>query len=270
VTEWPNALQKYGDVFERAYWRPLLEVEFPEYAVFWERFVRPQREHPNSVRLRRHSRSDEVNPDNAVVVSQLHYSTFMHLACVFEMRRDPDTFLMHGNSPADVVRLYSRFSDAIAHLSSATDTADELLARVQDNSYAAWHEGKSQEARLSRRRPNDPMEHLHRYRNRLVHGPTVPHEACPTVDSTGVRGTTLRLPRFDRVRDVLDWRTFQHGEVPPADYATAGDLVGEGWREVTGYLRSEWASVLIPLLSDSASEPQNHVPKRVPEPPETA
>lgn len=247
VTDVSNALQKHGDSFETEYWPIFLESDFPEYAEFWSRYVRKQREHPDSVRLRRDQPLGETNPDNAIVVSQLHYSTFMHLACVYEMRQDPDTFFARGDSLSEVVRLYSRFSDAITRLSSATDTADELLARAQDDSYKAWHDGKSYEARLSRRRLTDPMQNLHRYRNRLVHGPLVPYAIHAVNASTGVRGITLSFPRFDKVKDVLDWRTFQHGEVDSADYTTARALVDSGWLDVTTYLRKEWSSTLLPL-----------------------
>ena len=48
----PAELIQHGDDFEKAYWPVLLEPEFPQYAAFWSRFVRPLREDPDGIRLR--------------------------------------------------------------------------------------------------------------------------------------------------------------------------------------------------------------------------
>ncbi len=168
----------------------------------------------------------------------------MHLVCAYEARRDPQTFFLPTATLPDVPRLYSRFASALTHLSSATDTADELITRMRDDSYFAWDERKSQAARLSRRIPVDPMQPLHRYRNRLMHGPVIPHSLVPVIDASGDTAVTLTLPRLDKVRDVLDWRSFQHGEVDAADYAPAHSIFDHAWTDVMAYLRSEWRGML--------------------------
>ena len=242
-------LAEYGDDFEKAYWPAFVRDEFPEYAEFWHRFVQPRREHPGKIRLKRASTSETSLEANAVIVSELHYSTFMHLAHVYEIRRSTESFAVRRDSPAEVVRLTGTFSDAIVRISAATDTADELLERVLDARYEPWNERKSSKARSRRRNP-DPLRILHNYRNRLVHGPLVPLQITTLLDKAGRRRSVqLSFPKFEKLAETLDWRSFQHGEVAGDDYALARDLVEEAWTMVLAYLRKEWASNLLPLVT---------------------
>jgi hypothetical protein len=243
-------LAEHGDDFEKAHWPTFVQDEFPEYAEFWRHFVQPLREHPEEIKLKRGSASETGLEANGVIVSELHYSTFMHLAHVYEIKRSPEAFVFGRDSVAEVVRLVGTFSDAIVRLSAATDTADELLERVLLRSrYEPWNERKSSEARSYRRGQHDPLPILHNYRNRLVHGPLVPHQVTTIIDKVEkAKWFELSFPKFEKLSETLDSRTFQHGEVSGGDYALARNLVGEAWTMVLTYLWKEWASNLLPLL----------------------
>ena len=241
-------LAEHGDDFEKVYWPTFVQDEFPEYAEFWRRFVQPLREHPEEIKLKRGSAAETGLEANGVIVSELHYTTFMHLVHVYEIKRAPESFVVGPDSISEVVRLAGTFSDAIVRLSAATDTADELLERVLDSRYEPWNEWKSGEARSRRRNP-DPLRILHNYRNRLVHGPLVP-QRMTLFDEAGMqRAVELSFPRFEKLSETLDWRTFQHEEGGANDYALARDLVEEAWSMVLVYLRKEWASNLLPLVT---------------------
>jgi len=243
-------LAEHGDDFEKAYWPKFIRDEFPAYAEFWRRFVQPRREHPEKVKLKRGSTPETGLDANAVIVSELHYSTFMHLVHVYEIRRSPESFVFVRNSVAEIDRLTGTFSDAIICLSAATDTADELLERVLDTRYEPWNEGRSRKARSHRRGSHDPLPILHNYRNRLAHGPLVPLQITTILDEVEkTRSVELFFPRFENLSETLDWRTFQHGEVARDDFARARDLVEEAWTMVLVYLRNEWASNLLPLVT---------------------
>jgi hypothetical protein len=247
-------LAEHGDDFEKFYWPKFIRDEFPEYAEFWRKFVQPQREGPESVWFKQGSPSEAPSVANRVIVAQLHYSTFMHLVNVYEIKHSPVSFVAGSNSVSEVARLIGTFSDAIVSLSSATDTADELLERVLlETRYKPWSEWESMKARKKRRNP-DPLPTLHNYRNRLVHGPLIPQRVVRLVDEADgvrkLRSIELSFPKFEKLSETIDWRKFQHGEVIETDFALARVLVGEAWTMVLDYLRSEWTSNLLSLLPD--------------------
>ena len=234
---------QHGDDFEKAYWPVLLEPEFPQYAAFWSRFVRPLREDPDGIRLRREENSRNLTQTTALSSP----SCTTRLSCTWSARTRRDAIRRPSSFRQRLSPTYpgsTHASRAPLPPSSATDTADELITRMRDDSYFAWDERKSQAARLSRRIPVDPMQPLHRYRNRLMHGPVIPHSLVPVIDASGDTAVTLTLPRLDKVRDVLDWRSFQHGEVDAADYAPAHSIFDHAWTDVMAYLRSEWRGML--------------------------
>lgn len=244
-----HTLARDGDDFERAYWAAFVSVEFPSYADVWELVGKPLRDDPARVELRDSDERAGQETERRIVVAQLNYSTLLHLGRVWEIRQSPGSFFAEAAPSATALarrvnRLYGTFASAIVGLSSATDTADELLERVVDARYEPWSEKASSEARAVWRQKTNPLADLHRYRNRLVHGPALPH----LVAGIEPARLTLAFPKLGLQKEHLDWRDLQHGRAQPSDFVAASDLVAEVWTSVLEYLEGQWRSTLAPLI----------------------
>jgi hypothetical protein len=123
-------LEKDGDPVERKYWNLFLRAEFPSYETVWADFVVPVTGRPDHGGFK----SDEVLAEiglgpGDMCNAQLHYTTFTHLARVFDLKEA-------GFVEAD------SFIEALVRLAAATDAADELLQRATNPGlYPAWQEG---------------------------------------------------------------------------------------------------------------------------------
>ncbi len=247
-----HTLARDGDDFEKAYWAAFASADFTSYADVWELVVKPLREDPGRVELRDSDEGAEEDTEKRIVVAELNYSTLLHLGRVWEIRQSPESFLAEPTpSPIALARrlnrLYGAFTSAIIGLSSATDTADELLERMVNARYEPWSEKASDAARREWRRKTNPLANLHRYRNRLVHGPALPSRHG-LVAGMEPRRVTVAFPKLGLQTEHLDWRDVQHGRAQPSDFDAPSDLVAEVWTSVLEYLESQWRSTLVPLM----------------------
>jgi len=174
--------------------------------------------------------------------AQLHYTTFNHLARVFTLKgaglNTPDEFV-----------------EAVVRLTAATDVADELLQRATNRgTYPPWSKGMA--ARKDWRDAHGwPLQHIRRYRNRLLHGIAVPYEErrqIPRIDKHGnllPDEHVLRLPKIGQEAEWLDWRNLEslNALVLHRDFAAAGQIVNEAWTEVLTYLEEQWQAHLVGL-----------------------
>jgi hypothetical protein len=118
-------LTEHGDGIERQYWPLFLRDEFPSYEKFWADCIVPLTLLPESVAFKSDVGLAKIgrSPED-IGNAQLHYTTFIHLVRVFDLRQD---------------RFYSTdaFVEALVRLAAATDVADELLERATKPGRAA-------------------------------------------------------------------------------------------------------------------------------------
>jgi hypothetical protein len=236
-------LTQHGDREERAAWPLFLRYEFPEYAEFWRLFIVVLTGRVHDVRAIGFRPQEELDaegrPDWHVEVAQLHYTTLLHLARVFDLRqrriRDRDSFL-----------------EAIVRLDAATDTAFELLGRclIDAGASPAWNEDAGKKVRQKwQDEAGGPFKSLAAYRNSLLHGRVRPeHEV--TLQGDGWETKVPFYPTFASMGTALDWRQANLADAAPAD-----QLVNEEWEHVLAYLRDTWAKELVPWARATFTEP---------------
>jgi hypothetical protein len=192
---------------------------------------------------------EDGRPSWHVVIAQLHYTTLLHLARVFELRRR-------------CIRDRDSFIEAIARLHAATDTAFELLGRCLLNQDApeCWNESPPETIRgrwISEKEP--PLKPLRDYRNILLHGRLeMSFLATLKIDADGRRYTKAPFfPSFETASKTPDWR-----EANSDDAVAADQLVNKGWDQVLSYFRQTWDDELL-KWADQHFEAPERPPQKV-------
>lgn len=226
----------HGDVEERRCWPLFLGRMWPSYETFWAKNIVPLTYRTSDqfdIRLR--PRPDFValgKNDEDMTIAQLHYTTFVHLSRV----RD----LLEG--------LLDRwqFAEAIVRLTGASDCADELLQRWSSpGNYDPWSEDAGRKARNAWRNAHGrPLQDIHDYRNRIVHGRVVPE----LILRQG--GDTIYVyPAIGRVASYLDWReafdAMADAARVAADFVPAQKIAVDAWKRTVNYVERQWSTHLL-------------------------
>jgi hypothetical protein len=225
------SLEKDGDPYEKAAWLAFVREEFPAYQVFWRAYIVPLTKRPISIDFHTDEELAAIDrgPED-VCNAQLHYTVLLHLLRVFNLRS------------GDELRDQDSFMEAIVRLSAVTDVADELLQRAtMPGQYGAWQEGRA--ARDKWREANGkPLQHLRRYRNRLLHG-----RLLPRIDWHYNRNSekVILMPRIGNEAKYLDWRVEWDVD---NDFEDGHVIVDRAWSEVLEYVERQWTNTLMPAL----------------------
>lgn len=241
-----------GDHLEQKCWPLFLRDGFPSYERFWLTYVVPATRRPTDLHFRSNRElADAGLGEFDLYLAQLHYSVLWHLAAAYAgMNRD---------NGLDV----QTFADYVIRLSSATDCADELLARHQEDPPKNpwdWSPIASQ-ARNRWREKHTNLEVLRRYRNHFLHS-----GAVMNLDIAEV-GVVWPKPGLEA--KYADWRRVTDLEaqsIDPDDFASADAIAEDLWVQVLGYLEENWQLMLTARgtattpLPDLPPSPQRAVP----------
>jgi hypothetical protein len=237
VTDSPFTLAGDGDVVEQAYWRLFLASRFPSYERFWAAEVVSVTRRGIDRRDIRFRSDDELGAvgrtHEDVAIAQIHYTVMSHLGRAHGLLRRPlDRW---------------GFAEVFVRLSGASDCADELLERATNRGvYDPWSEDAGRRARNRWRDVHGrPLQPIHDYRNRLVHGRVVP-EIIANVISQNEQ--VFIYPRIDRVEAYLDWRRALddvEAAVNRGDFQDAQSIALEAWEEVVDYCEQAWRTHLV-------------------------
>jgi len=226
------SLLKDGDGLERTCVGLFLNKEFSAYEKFWLDFIVPLTNRPIDIHFKTDAELQAIGrTHNDICVAQLHYTVLRHLFRTCELRTIKPMSL-------------DQFIEAITRLLAALDVADELLER-RHNEDDPWSESEGREARVGWRQSHgDSLKHLRRYRNRLIHG-----RVSPTIIIKGTY-SRLRVPRFGKENDYLDWRRVTNGSVGSggtlrSDFDSPNNLTDLAWEETLNYLESSWTRYLL-------------------------
>jgi hypothetical protein len=233
----PFTLAVDGDPIEQRYWHAFIARRFPSYERFWLAAVIDVTRRGicrADGRMRSDAELAEVGKGHEdVAVAQLHYTVMLHLGRVHDLLSEPlDRWT---------------FAEVFVRLAGASDCADELLQRMATpRRFDAWSERAGREARGRWRNVHGhPLEDIHSYRNRMVHGRVVP-EIIATDPET--KQPVFIYPRLDRVDDYLDWRTVipdPTKAIKSGDYAAAQVIALGAWERVVVYCEQAWATHLL-------------------------
>jgi hypothetical protein len=234
----PFSLARDGDVVEREYCGRFLGRRFPSYERFWVAEVVPVTRRGIERGDIRFRSDDELRAESRshedVAIAQLHYTVMAHLGRAHDLRR----------------ALLDRwgFAEVFVRLSGASDCADELLERVTNRGvYDPWSEDGGRRARNRWRDVHGrPLQAIHDYRNRLVHGRVVPEMIANVVARNE---QVFIFPRIDRVDDYLDWRhAFADVDAALArgDFQDAQSIAEGAWNQVVDYCEQAWRTHLAP------------------------
>jgi hypothetical protein len=237
----PFTLAEDGDVEERRYWSRFLRRGFPSYERYWAAAVVAVTRRGidrGDVRFRSDAELAAVGKAHEdVAIAQLHYTVMLHLGRAHDLLTVPlDRWT---------------FAEVFVRLTGASDCADELLQRVATPAkYDAWSETAGRQARNGWRDIHGrPLQDVHDYRNRIVHGRVVP-EIIASVASTQER--VFIYPRLDRVDAYVDWRpalASPDAVVASGDFQSAQAIASGAWERVVTYCEDEWKTHLLPQLT---------------------
>ncbi len=226
-------LSKDGDGFEQKYWNLFINNQFPSYETFWLKFIIPLTNRPNDIHFKTDSELTIIDhSNNDICIAQLHYTVLRHLIRVFDIARI---------SNLDI----DQFVEAVTRLCCSLDVADELLERFGNKSiYDPWSEKDGQNARHKWRINHKDLNYLREYRNKLLHG-----RITSSIIITGTF-SRLRIPKFNKVNDYLDWREVTNysvgsgGEVRN-DFDSPNNLINYAWKDSINYLENSWKENLL-------------------------
>lgn len=224
-----------GDALEQKYWYEFISTEFPQYENFWVKSITPLTNRPQNVHFKSDTELAKISKtSNDICIAQLHYTLLTHLVVAYN--------LLQYKSPL----VYEEFEYGIVKLSAATDVADELLERfINPTTYDPWNENEGRRARKNWRKNHQKLQWLRNYRNRLLHGRVLPKIV--------INGSydRLRVPRFDKVDQYIDWRNLTNGSIGKGgsirenDFDAPKNLLQHAWVEVLKYLRTDWQNELL-------------------------
>jgi hypothetical protein len=225
-------LQTDGDGIEKRLYAPLIQPRFPNYEVFWQKFVVPLTNRPTNVQLKTDTDLAVIGKgDHDLCLAQLHYSVLRHLGRAYQLRQDANYGLDH-------------LVFSLSAIVGAQDVAFELLERFQNpTSYGPWLGKRSgridggREAQSAWKNNNgSPLQDIRNYRNHLVHGRTPP-------------GFGRQYPMIGRESVYFDWRKVTAaGTLPTADFASATNIHDSAFDQTVTYFESKWASDLLPNI----------------------
>lgn len=223
-----------GDSTEKESWFLFLQREFPEYEIFWQKYIVPLTNRPHNIHFKNDTELAQLGKGpQDICIAQLHYTILVHLRRAFLMLSLGDR--MSGDE----------FKEGIIRLSSVLDVADELLERFNNRSnYDPWlesgdkqHKGGREAREAWRRKPfSANTKPLRDYRNHLVHG-----RLSPSVNG--------QYPVIGQESQYFDWRKVtdpgNFGSLNPVDFAHPHDIVKQAWDMTLSYLRDMWRTHLL-------------------------
>jgi hypothetical protein len=236
----PFTLAADGDGLEQQCKTFFLDQHFPNYEEFWikEVVVVTNRDQisPN-IHFKNDAELANVQKNiHSIVFAQLHYTILRHLARAYSLNQ-----ILYP--PIDI------FQESMAHISSVSDIADELLERFSKHKsnqypYDPWNEKHGSNARRAwRGGPNAPLQNIRDYRNRLVHGRMLPFALRQVAPGK----QEVLVPKIGQESAYQDWRV-----VTQANWGTlVTDLEGAqpvaiaAWNEVVKYCNDQWALHLL-------------------------
>lgn len=226
-------LKADGDGYEQYYCDIFLNQDFPSYEKFWQKNITSLTNRPSDVHFKSDAELKKIGKnDENICIAQLHYTLFRHLVRLYEIRQ--------------ILPLHiDQFSEGITRSSAALDLADELLERWNNlGYYDAWSEKDGKKARENWRKTEKSMSYLRNYRNRLLHGRVIP--------GILVMGTynRLRVPKFSKVENYLDWRFVTSASVGSGgkvrtDFDSPNNLLNQAWVDIVKYLENNWKKNLL-------------------------
>lgn len=241
VVDGSFTLAQDGDSLEQVYWHRFIANRFPTYEAFWQMNVVSvtRREiDRGDIRFRSDAELAAVGRTHEdLAIAQLHYTVMVHLGRAHELL-------------GDVLDRWA-FAEVFVRLAGASDCADELLERATNRGkYDAWSESAGRQARNRWRDLHGrPLQNVHDYRNRLVHGRVVP-EINVTLRGEGEPDENLLIfPQLDKVDDHLDWRASlsdPRAALERGDFRSAQVIATETWGLVADYCHGSWKTHLLP------------------------
>ncbi len=205
---------------KKKYYSLFLENDFPNYEIFWAKFIAPKTNRPKSINWK-----NDVS-ENLKYISQLHYTVFFNLVRAYNI-------LIELESTKDIYQRFL-FQDFIVRIASAIDCADELLERVINNNYFnLWDSTTSRRIRNKWRTANGNKTHcLRQYRNQIVHG-------CIWLSLPN----SSAVPKIEHINLYIEWDGSD--VVSSDDWVEARKYAPQIWRDyVTSYLDVNWQEML--------------------------
>lgn|GEM_PF-3722518 len=209
-----------ADFYEEKYYSLFLNNDFPNYEIFWAKFIAPKTNRPFSINWK-----NDVS-ENFKYISQLHYTVFFNLVRAYQILNDLDK--------SDQVYQRFLFQDFIVRIASAIDCADELLGRVITSNYNnLWDYNSSKRIRgVWREHFGNETIHLRQYRNQIVHG-------CIWLSLPNLSA----VPKIEHIDLYVEWDG--PDAVSLENWVKANKYAHQIWNEyVTDYINSHWQKML--------------------------
>lgn len=223
-----------GDDFEQHCWNLFVKDQFPSYESFWLKSVVPLTNRPNNIHFKTNVELVAISKSESdLCVAQLNYSILRHLMRCFKTLKILET-------PSGVDQQLDLLQEGMARLVGAQDNAFELLERVKNPSkYKAFKDNSGAREKWKKNN-NEPLQHIRKYRNSLLHGRLLP----------GIMdGVRLCLPSIGKESLYLDWRIITDLSNNPSrekakeDFFSVLNILESAWKETIVYLENHWKSL---------------------------
>lgn len=226
-------IENNGDYLEKKCWNLFIKDKFPNYEMFWQKFVvnlTNRSNDQNNIHLQTSTElSLKGKTDEDVCLGQLNYTTLQHLSRCYDIIK---------NEKVTLDKLMEGFSRLVA----SHDTAFELLARFNNRGvYKVWDWKDSKDAtRLWRYNKGQSLHNSELYRNRLMHGMIIP---------TMIGAEGFAFPKIGTQDKYLDWRNATSQDLQTItnltnDFIEGNKILNQAWEETVDYLNTEFGKIV--------------------------
>lgn len=223
-------LESHGDLKEKDYWPLFIKDEFPNYEMFWKKYVVELTNRPVDILFKTDSELAKIGKTKAdIYIAELHYSILKHLIRAYQILKELE-------SPSgDVFDQFDLVVEGVTRLCGAQDNCFEILERLMSgNAYVTFDERASRSARLHWQITQKfPLQTVRKYRNYLVHFVMQPQFFDPQ--------GRLFLPQIGTENKYLDWRSIHDpNSNPRSDFISTYLIFKCAWDETLKYINGQW------------------------------
>lgn len=226
-------LENNGDDLEKKYWNLFIKDIFPNYEIFWQKFVvdlTNRNKDNNDIHLQTSIElSLKGKTDEDVCLGQLNYTTLQHLSRCYDIINNENVTL-------------DKLMEGFSRLVASHDTAFELLERFTNpGKYKAWDWEESKKATKNwRYSKGQNLRDSELYRNRLMHGMIIP---------TMIDNNRFTFPKIGTQDKYLDWRNATNKNLQTIsnltnDFISGNKILSEAWEKTVYYLNTEFGKIL--------------------------